>query len=112
MLDREIDPSEFGVLASYFANIALFIDDMRLTPAEKGDVNTLVYSHGNTTQNNCHGYTAGTGKSYLIHCIRLLGFYSLLLISFHSINKLKLPHHALYNKHKLLARRKICSACS
>ncbi len=47
MLDREIEPSEFGVLASYFANVALFIEDMRLTPAEKGDVCTLVSSHGN-----------------------------------------------------------------
>ncbi len=47
MLDREIEPSEFGVLASKFANVALFIEDMRLTPAEKGDVCTLVSSHGN-----------------------------------------------------------------
>ncbi len=36
------------------------------------------------------------------HCFGCVYIY----ISFHSINKLKLPRHALYNKHKLLARPK------
>ncbi len=54
----------------------------------------------------CHGYTAGTWKSYLHQTTRFvtqsLSFHSIN----NSINKLKLPYHALYNKHKLLARPK------